>query len=169
MIGCPTFFITGQLSSNPLNLKQVMDHYGLTLCGIAASVGVLSHILYFVRGEHHQHTLQFIQFFFYGFLPSSFFLARLLQVHHAQAIQMGAVVVGCYLSGLWMSMLSYRYFFHRLQSFPGSRLAKLSKFYQFFTGLRLDAFRRAHEAHQKYGNFVRTGKLIIDPRLQISL
>ena len=161
------------LSHTPTNafhlrqLNQVMDPFCSVLCGIAASVGLLSHIFYFVRGEHHQHTLQFLQILLYGFFPSSFILARLLQIPSVQAMQLGAVVVGSYLTALWMSMLIYRSFFHRLDSFPGPRLAKLSKFYQVFTGLRLDAFRRSHAAHQKYGNFVRTGELILVLRLQL--
>ena len=139
---------------------QIMDHYVSISCGIAANVGVLSHILYFVRGEHHQHTLQFLQILCYGFLPFSFISARLLQIQYAQAMQLGAMVITFYLTALWTSMLVYRSCFHPLYAFRGPRLAKFSKFYQFFTGLRLDAFRRSHEAHQKYGNFVRTGKMI---------
>ena len=137
-----------------------MDYHCLVSCGIGAVVGVLSHLLYFVRGEHHQYTLQYLQLLFYGFLPFSFTLARLLQVQYVQAVQLGAVIIGTYLIALCMSMLIYRFFFHRLHDFPGPRLAKLSKFYQFFTGLRLDAFRRTHEAHRKYGNFVRTGMFL---------
>lgn len=152
---------------HPRQLTQVMDHFSSILCGIAASVGLLSHIFYFVRGEHHQHTLQYLQILFYGFFPSSFILARLLQVPYAQAMQLGAILIGSYFTALWMSMLIYRAFFHRLNSFPGPRLAKLSKFYQVFTGLRLDAFRRSHAAHKQYGNFVRTGKLIFKSKLSI--
>lgn len=159
MIECATFPISRQLSSNFLQSKQVMDRCSTLSCGIAASVGVLSHIFYFVRGEHHQYTLQFIQIIFYGYTPSVFILARLLQIQYAQAMQLGLVVIGSYLIALWMSMLCYRYFFHRLKPFSGPRLARFSKFYQFFTGFKLDAFRRSHEAHQKYGNFVRTGML----------
>ena len=144
-----------------------MYHLSSVLCSIAASLGVISHISYFVRGEHHQHTLQFLQILFYSFLPLSFTLARLLQVQYAQAIQLAAMVIGSYVTALWLSMLVYRCFFHRLNSFPGARLAKLSKFYQLFTGLRLDAFRRSHETHLKYGNFVRTGELILNLSLQL--
>ena len=141
-----------------------MDRYCSVTCGIAASVGVLSHVLYFVRGEHHQHTLQFLQILFYGFLSSSLILAPLLQVQYAQAMQLTFMLIGSYLTALWTSMLIYRASFHRLNAFPGPRLAKLSKFYQLFTGLRLDAFRRSHEAHQRYGRFVRTGKLNLHPK-----
>ena len=144
-----------------------MDYYFVS-CGIAAGVGITSHILYFVRGEHHQHTLQFLHLLFYGFFPSSFILARLLQVNYVNAMQLGVLVVGSYLVALWCSMLTYRYFFHRLKSFPGPRLARLSKFYQFFTGFRLDAFRRSHQAHLKYGNFVRTGRLMLNLALHSS-
>ena len=142
--------------------QAIMDHYFAVSCGIAASVGVISHILYFVRGEHHQHTLQFLQIIFYGFLPLSLTFALLLQVHYAQAMQLGGMLIGSYLTGLWLSMLLYRSLFHRLKSFPGPRLATFSKFYQLFSGSRLNAFRRSHEAHEKYGNFVRTGRLILD-------
>ena len=137
-----------------------MDYHCSVSCSIGAVVGVLSHVLYFIRGEHHQHTLQYLQILFYGFFPFSFVLARLWQVQYAQAVQLSAVVIGTYLLALCMSMLIYRSLFHPLHDFPGPRLAKLSKFYQFFTGLRLDAFRRTHEAHRKYGNFVRTGMLL---------
>ena len=93
-------------------------------------------------------------------------LARLWQVDYAQAIQLGAMAFGSYLTALWTSMLIYRFFFHRLHAIPGPRLAKLSEFYQFSRGLKLKAFRRLHEAHRKYGNFVRTGELMINPRPQ---
>lgn len=167
LIVCLTFPTSRRSSSIFFNPKKVMDHYCSKSCGLAASVGILSHVFYFVRGEHHQHALQFIQILFYGFFPSSFILARLLQIQYAQAMQLGALCIGSYFTALWMSMLIYRSFFHRLNSFPGPWPAKLSKFYQFFMGFRLDAFRRTHEAHQKYGNFVRTGKLILNPRLQL--
>ena len=137
-----------------------MHYHFSASCGIGALVGILSHVLYFVSGEHHQYTLQYLQTLFYGFWPFSFILARLLQVQYVQAVQLSAVTIGTYLIALCMSMLIYRSFFHRLHDFPGPRLAKLSKFYQFFTGLRLDAFRRTHEAHRIYGNFVRTGMLL---------
>lgn len=139
-----------------------MDHDCSILCGIAAGLGLLSHIFYFVRGEHHQHTLHFLHILFYSFPLASLILVRLLQVQYHHAIQLGSKIIASYLVTLWMSMLIYRAFFHRINSFPGPRLAKLSKFYQFLTGLRLDAFRRSYEAHQKYGNFVRTGKLIFN-------
>ena len=144
-----------------------MDYFFSISCGIAATVGLLSHIFYFVRGEHHQHALQFLRILFYGFFPLSFVLARLSQVSYAQAMQLGAMLIGSYLTALWTSMLIYRSFFHRLDSFPGPRLAKLSKFYQVITGLRLNAFRRSHAAHQKYGNFVRTGKMILKLKFQL--
>ena len=158
MIGCPIISIRRSSPSIFPNPKHFMDPYRSISCGITASIGILSHVLYFVRGEHHQHTLQFLQMLFYGFFPLSVILARLLQIQYAQAMHLGVLVIGSYLTALWMSMLIYRSFFHRLNAFPGPRLAKLSKFYQVFTGLRLDAFRRSHKAHQKYGNFVRTGK-----------
>ena len=152
-----------------LSSKQVMNSYCSISCAVAASVGVLSHILYFVRGEHHKHTLQFLQILFYGFLSSSLILARVLQIPIVHGMQWSALVLGSYLTALWMSMFIYRFFFHPLNIFPGPQLAKLSKFYQFFTGLRLDAFRRSHKAHQKYGNFVRTGELIPSLRIAVFL
>ena len=145
-----------------------MDNLAPVSCGIAAGVGVTSHILYFVRGEHHQHTLQFLQIIFYGFFPSSLILGLLLHINYAQTMKLGAMLIASYLTGLWLSMLVYRSLFHPLHPFPGSRLARLSKFYQFLSGFRLDAYRRSHEAHQKYGNFVRTGRLIRDSGFSFS-
>ncbi|KAH8806769.1 cytochrome P450 [Flagelloscypha sp. PMI_526] len=60
--------------------------------------------------------------------------------------------------GLWTSVTLYRLFFHRLHSFPGPRLAKLSRFYVTWTSSRkVQQHLETDKLHTKYGDFVRIG------------
>jgi hypothetical protein len=60
--------------------------------------------------------------------------------------------------GLWTSVILYRLFFHRLHSFPGPRLAKLSRFYVTWTSSRkVQQHLETDKLHTKYGDFVRIG------------
>lgn len=65
-----------------------------------------------------------------------------------------------YSLGLFGSIAIYRLFFRRLRTFPGPRLAALTKLWHVYqcwdsrNHLVLDAF------HKKYGTVVRTGKNI---------
>jgi hypothetical protein len=54
-------------------------------------------------------------------------------------------------------MLIYRAFFHRLGSFPGPPLAKLSKFWHVAQLGKLDNYKRLDRWHIQYGDFVRIG------------
>lgn len=130
-------------------------------CGIAAGVGVLSHLLYFIRGEHHKHTLQFVQILFVVVPCCILIFTRLLHVAFGQATLLAMGVGAFYLAGLWTSMIMYRAFFHRLNRFAGPWHLKLSKFASFITLRKLDNFRKSYNWHQTYGNFVRTGTSIV--------
>lgn len=84
-----------------------------------------------------------------------------IQIHSssiAHALGTTLLAAICFNTGLTISILTYRAFFHRLNKFPGPCDVKLS---------RLCAVRRAFNRtqyhldlramHQKYGDFVRTG------------
>lgn len=70
-----------------------------------------------------------------------------------------AAIALSFTGGFFASTFMYRAFFHRLHRFPGPFLAKISRFYAFtvaFTTLR--SHTAAERVHEKYGDFVRTGK-----------
>ncbi len=141
-----------------------MIHVSACANGVAAVLGVLSHIVYFRRGEHHKETLPYLQLFAASIPLSALALAHFLHFTYAQAILHAICIVGSFLGGIWTSMIIYRAFFHRLNKFPGPWPLKLTKFSQLVSTWRLDAFRRSYRQHQKFGNFVRTGMSTISER-----
>ena len=133
------------------------SHLPLILHVIAALCGVLSHLTYFIRGEHHKQAILFFKLAV--LLPATFCV---LLVHFTswtlrQGVWLTGSITLTYFGALWSSMIVYRSFFHRLHHFPGPRLAKVSKLFQFFSNLRLDSYRRLERWHQRYGNIVRIG------------
>lgn len=130
----------------------------MILHAIAASCGVLSHLGYFIRGEHHKQAILFFKLAV--LLPATFCV---LLVHFTpwtfrQGARLTGSITATYLGALWTSMIIYRSFFHRLHHFPGPWLAKVSKLYHLFSNRKLDSHRKLQSWHQKYGNVVRIGK-----------
>lgn len=123
----------------------------------AATAGFLSHILYFIHGEHHKEA-SFI-FTVFLLLPpiSCLILTRFWQLSFSYAVQLTATSMTSYLGALWMSMMIYRSIFHRLRRFPGPPLARISKFYHCLKLGKMDNFRKLAGWHGEYGDFVRIG------------
>ena len=127
-------------------------------CAIAASLGISSHLLYFIRGEHHTQALRILQL---SLVLPAFSVTALVQVGQYSiflAVQITAWVALSYTGSLWTSMVIYRLFFHPLRQFPGPRLAKISKLYHVFCCLKQDNHRLKARWHERYGDFVRIGK-----------
>lgn len=62
------------------------------------------------------------------------------------------------IAGIYVSMLLYRAFFHRLRSFPGPFPARLSTFYMtWLSGRRGQVYEDVRALHTKYGDYVRVG------------
>lgn len=137
--------------------------------GIAALFGVLSHLLYFIRGEHHTKAILMAKLLV--LIPATLWVVAVhffqLGVWHGG--QFSCSLTAAYLGAMWTSMIIYRSFFHRLHHFPGPRLAKTSKLVHFLGLGRLDNFRKLTRWHQKYGNFVRIGELHVFLQLLVSL
>jgi hypothetical protein len=123
-------------------------------------VGVSLHLCLFCRGEWDIAAfkismgfiaLQVLLFAYYRFLASP-------ELSLIVASCMVAQISSSLVAGVSTSMLIYRAFFHRLNSFPGPFSARLSIWY--ITGLYAkhpDAFNAIRGLHNKYGDFVRTG------------
>ena len=118
---------------------------------VAAALGVLSHIVIFIRGEHHQE----------GPLWLNVFLLTLCLSFIDQTATGDAriqLIVASFIASLFISMLVYRLFFHRLRAFPGPVLARISKFWHVGKVMRRsDNFRQLDQLYREYGDFVRTG------------
>jgi hypothetical protein len=65
-------------------------------------------------------------------------------------------------TGVISSMLIYRLFFHRLRKFPGPFWAKITRFYAvYISAKRMQYFLDLRKLHKTYGDFVRTGKILL--------
>jgi hypothetical protein len=115
-------------------------------------LGVILHLCFFLRGEWHLYAGRI---FVAHALAFALLLARQLVYAPATWYAVAPPIVA-YLCGILGSMGVYRVFFHRLRSFPGPRLAALSKLWHVWhcrdaqNHVVLDSLR-------KYGDFVRTG------------
>lgn len=133
---------------------------------LSAGSGVLSHLLYFIRGEHHKEVVRLAQLFF--IVPTAIFalLIRVGKYNITEASLTTFTLAASYLLSLWTSMLIYRVFFHRLGPFPGPPLAKLTKFWHIVQLGNYDNYKRLDKWHDQYGDYVRIGPSelsIVDP------
>lgn len=70
-----------------------------------------------------------------------------------------AAKASCFIAGIFTSMTIYRLFFHRIRNFPGPFWAKITRFYALGLSSKNDQYpRELRKLHEKYGDFVRTGK-----------
>lgn len=138
----------------------VTKHGVLPSSTVAAGLGLLSHWLYFIRGEHHRRALLLCKLLLGVPVASCLILVLLRQWQLSHAVRLTASMVAAYLAALWTSMLTYRAFFHPLHRFPGPRGAKTSKLYHVVHLIfgQMDNFHRLAAWHQAYGDFVRIGK-----------
>lgn len=80
-----------------------------------------------------------------------------------ESIARTAIFGICFNTGLTLSISVYRLFFHRLRKFPGPFLARLSRFYAVSLAAKdVQYYLEVGKMHEKYGDFVRTGKSIYD-------
>ena len=125
---------------------------------LAATAGFASHLLYFIRGEHHMTAP--ILFYTYISLAATVFVYQSQISGHAyvQAGQASAIVIGAYALPLFASIVIYRVFFHRLSSFPGPFLARITKLWHVYHVRHSQNHQFLSDLHKQYGPIVRTGK-----------
>jgi hypothetical protein len=129
------------------------------LAPIAAAVGVLSHLTYFIHGEHHRYTVQYTQVLFFTPLFASLGLHYFGGYTPSDAFTTVAVVSGAFLGGLFTSMTIYRIFFHPLRNFPGPLGARVTKFWHSSKLAKRDNYKLYERLLKAYGPFVRIGGL----------
>ncbi|CAJ2505022.1 Uu.00g124160.m01.CDS01 [Anthostomella pinea] len=122
----------------------------------ATAVGVICHVLFFNRGEHHLHGMQYVLSFGTAVVALScapFVIGEKAPFTSSQVLSAAA----CYIGGIFLSLLVYRQWLHPLNKFPGPSAAKLTSLW-FSTQLgKGDAHTKVLELHEKYGDFVRIG------------
>ncbi|OHW99436.1 cytochrome p450 [Colletotrichum incanum] len=124
-------------------------------CALAAVAGLLSHWLYFIRGNRTMEAANIILFYILA-------LALLLfKTTSSQGLYNGIIyyaeITGSYFLALFTSIGIYRLFLHPLRRFPGPFAAKISKLHTTWQNRDWKLHQRYLEMHEKYGDFVRIG------------
>lgn len=129
----------------------------LLVCGTAAIAGVVSHLTYFIHGEHHNQSPLYFKLLLAGIalIFASEFLLGVGTIMGSVANT--ACIVSAYLVPLYTSMLIYRIFFHPLRKFPGPFMYKVTKLWHVLKLIKRNNCHVLEDLHQQYGEFVRTG------------
>lgn len=147
----------------------------LVLTSLTVGVGI--HVAFFRRGEWHLWALRFklSQLVLFLLLLVLGVRCAYPQNEWPQIVSTASFLAGAVVSGIFLSMLVYRAFFHRLthHGFSGPFVATLSQIYQ--AGLASKNLRLCDEVealHKKYGDFVRTGPgeiSVADPKAMVAI
>ena len=127
-----------------------------TSCVIAAVLGFLSHIAYFIHGFRVMQVKRIIIFYLLGL---GLLLARnVIMLGFRKGMITYFAISSSYFATLFFSIGTYRLFFHPLRRFPGPIAAKITKFYTPWLGRHGKLHWEYVDLHLKYGDFVRIGK-----------
>ncbi|PVH95575.1 cytochrome P450 [Periconia macrospinosa] len=121
------------------------------------ALGFLVHHGFFIRGEWHlaaprvilAHLVIIPAFFSWQlYRDEDYKLGKLVSV---------AIAASTYVFGLFLSIVIYRLYFHRLKKFPGPRLAGVSKLWHVWQCRSSRGHHVLEQLYKEYGPFVRTG------------
>ena len=150
-------FITVSSEINILNTMMMLLHGLFSSLGLCAFAGILSHLGFFIRAEHHLRGTV------YARLACAVFITILsLQVHiyslpFKQAFIDTSAIAAAYTIALVTSIIVYRIFFHPLRHFPGPTAMAVFKLAHAFRSRKLDNHIQMDQLQRTYGDFVRTG------------
>ncbi|KAI1169042.1 benzoate 4-monooxygenase cytochrome P450 [Nemania serpens] len=125
----------------------------------ASVVGLLVHRCLFIHGEWHLHgpTIASVHLISFAILlPISYQYCYYSSPSENPYI-VYASTVASYLCSLLASIALYRLYFHPLQSFPGPRLAALSKLWHVWKCRDSRDYQVLESWRRQYGTIVRTG------------
>ena len=159
MLRFDSSFFSRKISSSLVFAPYQFSIMGETIAPVlAGAAGVLSHVCFFIRGEHHLNAPYIFRFYLALGICFYLFYWRTLDGCSSCALQASATNLAVYFSSLFSSIFVYRVFFHRIRHFPGPFLAGTSKLYHVSQIRNSDQYLFLERLHQKYGDFVRTGR-----------
>ncbi|CAJ2511289.1 Uu.00g069140.m01.CDS01 [Anthostomella pinea] len=144
--------------------------------GTVGVLGILSHRLYFIRGEHHLKAPLYFGLWALAsvFVVSIFHAANAFEPLHGNvrtdinAFEALARLNAAFFLPLFTSMVVYRLLEHPLRHFPGPRLLATSKLWHVSYMFTKKNHLFLDDLYHKYGSIVRTGPqelTVVDPEV----
>ncbi|KAJ4026558.1 hypothetical protein NW752_001508 [Fusarium irregulare] len=130
-----------------------------TLAGLFG-LGVMSHVFALRKGEWDLWTMKFIYAWitYEAVVPCA--LIQFRPMAYIDAIFTANMLLSAFISGMTISILTYRAFFHRLNRFPGPFIARLTNVYATWLAIKEEhMYLEVQELHKKYGDIVRIGPM----------
>ena len=127
-------------------------------CLALGALGVLSHLTFFIRADPNDASPTLALLFVT--LPALVTLAlnTLFHLSYYEAVTTAAAWCLSYIGAVFISILIYRLYFHKLKNFPGPSGARISQFWHVAKiWKKVDQFRHLDRLHQQYGEYVRAG------------
>ncbi|KAF7539705.1 hypothetical protein G7054_g1956 [Neopestalotiopsis clavispora] len=138
----------------------------------SAALAVALHHLAFRKGEWHLRAPTVFTAWLLSF-PLQFAVELFLVTGNVSgSFYTTLLTLSCFTITIFASIATHRLFFHPLQSFPGPKLAAVSKIWHSIQCLDGKNYRVLERLHHQYGDFVRTGPneiTIFRPEALISL
>jgi len=125
------------------------------LCVLSGAVGLLSHILFFIRGHRDKQALRIIIAHALAFVAVC--TTSVSRVGLWWGMLTSWAAIASYVAALFASIVAYRVFFHRLSRFPGPLAAKITRFYTTYLAQRGPLHLEQAKLFDKYGDIVRIG------------
>ncbi|KAF2111597.1 hypothetical protein BDV96DRAFT_650151 [Lophiotrema nucula] len=121
----------------------------------ALALGISSHLLYFIRREHHMSGPWLVLL-----IPTTWTLLVAVESQATDvqtATRAVTITLSIFAIGLFGSTLFYRLFFHPVRSIPGPFLAKLSNFWHVAQVSDVKDHEVMERLHRRYEDIVRIG------------
>lgn len=128
-----------------------------SFCAVAAVVGLLLHLLYFIHGFR---VLQVKNMIVSHLVGLGLVLAETTSTFGPwKGLVAYVAISSAYFAALFLSIVTYRLFFHPLRHFPGPFPAKITKLHTPWIARHGKLHWEYAKLHQRYGEFVRVGEL----------
>ena len=120
--------------------------------------GIVSHLCFFIHGEHHMRAPTLFRFYIVLFLAFLYLEISIRNHDILLGIKEAIEIFVAYTLSLLTSIVVYRKYFHRLRHFPGPFMAGITKLWQTTKTLDSQNHLLLDRLYEQYGDFVRTGE-----------